>query len=434
MTSSATELAVALTRLWVRTYTCRLSADACERRRAEVESDLWELQHDPERRGAAIAMQLLWRLLAGIPDDIGWSIDRASDEGTLAHGTIVWAGRFIGAAFFIGALWMLAAEGDRARARDDVLSVVQSSASDRDVDPSPPSHRSSMLSAIANRVVAAVSASAGPSQSASSDDDIHFEVASIRPNPAGRGGPTSTDVTPGGRYTAINMPIDLLIGQAFDVRNVELVGGPEWISKEHFDIVATASGDLMPRDGRQPLDAALRRLLRERFRLQVHTEMREVDAYAMVLARGDGKLGPNLIASTTNCDAVLAARRGGGPGLPPLPPPPGQAPTCGVRTLPTQWTADSVELGYLAGLISGELNRHVLDRTGLRGRFNFKLTWTPDQRIPETVGAGDLAPAADQAGPAFATAIREQLGLRLERTTTPVEVLVIDSIERPAPN
>lgn len=268
--------------------------------------------------------------------------------------------------------------------------------------------------------------------------DARFEVASVKPNPAGRAAPTSTDVQPGGRYVARNMPLRMLIGTVYRVPSLQLAGGPAWIESAHFDIEAKADRELVSSGGTRPLDAALRRLLAERFKLVVHTETRQMPVYELVRARRDGQLGPNLIASTrTDCDAVRAAIGRGGNGQdssPPPPPGPGQAPVCGARNVSSALWVDSLPLSFLAGILTSEVNRPVIDKTGLSGRYNLRLTWTPDElpRIP--ADAPNDLPAIDPNGPSIFTALEEQLGLRLESATGPVEVVVIDSVEPPTPN
>jgi uncharacterized protein (TIGR03435 family) len=91
-------------------------------------------------------------------------------------------------------------------------------------------------------------------------------------------------------------------------------------------------------------------------------------------------------------------------------------------------------LSFLAGVIAGEVNRTVDNRTGLTGRYNFRLTWTPDTMPPRSPDGPDDLPPIDPNGPSIFTAVQEQLGLKLESTTGPVDVLVIDQIERPTPN
>jgi uncharacterized protein (TIGR03435 family) len=260
-----------------------------------------------------------------------------------------------------------------------------------------------------------------------------FEVASIKPNPTGFAGPTRSQIQPGGRFVATNIPVRLLIGQAYRVQSYSLVGGPGWLATDGFDINAKADGELFPKGGRRPLEGALRALLADRFKLVVHTETRQLPIYALVVARSDGRLGPNLIRSpTTDCDAVLAATQGRGGGPPP--PPGGKASPCGVRTGNGTFSADSRSLSQLAGILSAYLNRRVVDRTGLTGLFNADLTWTPDQMPQQPPGDRDDLPPVDPNGASIFTAVREQLGLKLEPATGPVDVLVIDRVERPTQN
>jgi uncharacterized protein (TIGR03435 family) len=263
-----------------------------------------------------------------------------------------------------------------------------------------------------------------------------FEVASIKPNAAGSAAPTRSQVLPGGRYVATNMQIRLLIGQAYRVSSLRLIGGPGWITSEHFDINAKAEGELFAHGNERPLDAALRALLADRFKLRVHFETRQLPIYALILARSDGRVGPNLTPSArADCETLVAALQGRGDGPPPPPPSgSGDAPPCGARSAPGTVWADSQMLSFLAGVIAGEVNRTVDNRTGLTGRYNFRLTWTPDpmpQRSPD--GPDDLPPI-DPNGPSIFTAVQEQLGLKLESTTGPVDVLVIDQVERPTRN
>jgi uncharacterized protein (TIGR03435 family) len=224
-----------------------------------------------------------------------------------------------------------------------------------------------------------------------------------------------------------------LIGQAYQVQSYRLVGGPRWLSAEGFDINAKADTELFPSSGLRPLEGALRTLLADRFKLVVHTETRQLPIYALVMARSDRRLGPNLIRSaTTDCDTVLAAARAAreGRGAPP-PLTPGQAPPCGGRTGVGTLAVDSARPSQLAAYLSAYLERRVVDQTGLTGLYNASLTWTPDQ-MPQRPDP-DLPPI-DPNGPSIFTAVQEQLGLKLESSTGPVDVLVIDRVEHPTPN
>jgi uncharacterized protein (TIGR03435 family) len=178
----------------------------------------------------------------------------------------------------------------------------------------------------------------------------------------------------------------------------------------------------------------VRSLLADRFQLAVREETREMPMYALIVNRADGQLGPQLTASTTDCQALMAAaRRGGGP--PPGPPLPGERPQCGMRAGFGELRGGGMGLAEVARFLSGQLQRVVEDRTGLTGTFDFDLTFTPDQmpQGPPLPGAPPL-PAADPNGPSIFTAVQEQLGLKLESVRGPVRVLVVERIERPTPD
>jgi uncharacterized protein (TIGR03435 family) len=264
-----------------------------------------------------------------------------------------------------------------------------------------------------------------------------FEVASVRPNTSGDDG-MSSKILPGGRYEAINRPPRLLIMHSYGLQPQQLVGAPDWISSERFDIVAKAEGEFGPpesRDGSPSrLQLMIRSLLEERFKLKVHREPREVPIYSLVLVRADGRLGKGLTVSTVDCEALAAARRSGG--APPDVLAPGERPQCGARVLAGELLAGGQPLLELVSLLSGTVGRSVVDRTGLTGRYDIHLKWTPDfvrQRAPgDTVRLNGVE--FDPSGPSIFTALQEQLGLKLESERGTVEALVIDHIERPSPD
>jgi uncharacterized protein (TIGR03435 family) len=268
-----------------------------------------------------------------------------------------------------------------------------------------------------------------------------FEVASVRPNTSGDNKMMS-QILPGGRYNGVNIPPRLLIINSYGLQEQQLVGAPPWISSERFDIVAKAEGDLGPpvsRDGGpSKLQLMIRALLEDRFKLKVHREPREVPIYSLVLARPDGRLGSGLTVSTVDCEALVAARRSGGP--PPDVPKPGERPQCGARVGFGELTAGGQPLLELVSLLSATVGRSVVDRTGLTGRYDITLRWTPDRVLQRGVGAAAGDPIRvngvdiDPNGPSIFTAIQEQLGLKLESERGTVEALVIDHIERPMPD
>jgi uncharacterized protein (TIGR03435 family) len=265
-----------------------------------------------------------------------------------------------------------------------------------------------------------------------------FEVASVKPN-------TSGDVRvmfgmrPGGRFTATNVPLRELIRMAYGLQNVQVQGGPDWIGSERFDVVAKAEGDLPPMapgGTPNPLLLMVQSLLSERFKLAVHRETREMPIYALVMARSDKRPGPQLRQSESDCAALMAARRGAAGGPPPPPPlKPGERPQCGMFMGMARIAAGGVPTTQLAMSLSQRVGRIVVDRTGLSGMYDFEVDFTPDQlpQGPPPPGAPPLPPI-DPNGPSLFTALQEQLGLKLDPERGPVEVLFIDSVERPTPD
>jgi uncharacterized protein (TIGR03435 family) len=260
-----------------------------------------------------------------------------------------------------------------------------------------------------------------------------FEVATVKRNTSSPGNSLMRRL-PGGRLTATNMPVRPMITFAYELAQYQLVGGPSWISTDAFDIVAKMEGDPAPvapgAGPPDPMRLALRDLLADRFKLKVHRETRQMDIYALVMAKPGGAPGPSLKPSTADCAAqAAAARRGAPPPGPPGPPAPG-APFCGIFGGPGRLRFGGLPASQLAQAFSGQAGRMVLDRTGLTGSWDFELNFAVEGRGGPG-GAGPDVPAADSNAPSFFTAIQEQLGLKLESTKGPVEVLVIDAIEKP---
>jgi bla regulator protein blaR1 len=261
-----------------------------------------------------------------------------------------------------------------------------------------------------------------------------FEVASVKQNRSGEGF-IRVGMAPGGRFTATNVPLRQLILMAYQVQPFQIVGGPSWIASDRFDIVAKAAGDMPPSAPGVvgPMQLMMRTLLGDRFKLTLHNEQKEMPIYTLVLAKADGKLGPQLRQSTTDCASIMraAAQRGG----PPPPPSFSEPMQCGMRVFPGALSAGGFPLSQLAQFLSSTVQRVVVDRTGLTGNFDLNMTWTPDQ-MPQ--GRGDPPPGApplpaiDPNGPSIFTAVQEQLGLKLESTKGPVDVLVIDRAEHPS--
>src|SRR5262245_27438118 len=193
---------------------------------------------------------------------------------------------------------------------------------------------------------------------------IAFEAASIRPN---KSGDFSQFIRrqPGGRMTVTNMPLRQLITFAYQLQQQQLIGGPSWVANDRFDIVAKMEGDpapVAPGAGPDPLMLAMRTLLTERFKLVTHKETRELEVYALVPGRQDGKLGPAIKPSTTDCAAMTAARRGGGP--PPAPPDPNGPVVCGLRGTIGRISMGGFLVSEFARSLQGLAGRLVVDRTG----------------------------------------------------------------------
>lgn len=270
---------------------------------------------------------------------------------------------------------------------------------------------------------------------ADNGDKAIFEVASVKTNKSGDNR-IGIGFAPGGRFRATNVPLRELIAAAYGTPQplaaFQITGGAKWVETDRFDIVAKAPGDPQPGPNGPPpaMFGMLRNLLTERFQLVVHRETKDSPIYALVLARADGKLGPQLHPSTTDCAALMNAARARG-GAPPPPPPPGERMPCGMRMFPGNLSGGGSSMGQITNVLARFVSRTVVDRTGLTGNYDLDLQWTPDQ-LPQ--GRGDAPPglpAVDPNGPSIFTAVQEQLGLKLDSARGPVDVLVIDRAEHP---
>ena len=249
-----------------------------------------------------------------------------------------------------------------------------------------------------------------------------FDVVSVKAN---RSGETRTGYqTPPGRLQATNVPLRFLIRNAYRIPEPRIVGGPDWIGTDRFDVVATTSMEGLTADSRRQM---LRALLAERFRLTAHTETRELPIYSLLLVRSNGTLGPNLKASSTVC-APGASRMAGA------------RVECGLLVSQSPASASlrggGIPFGDFVRMLGDYLDRPVVDGTGLTGAFDLELQFTADRgAVPGSAAPGGLTAArSPDEIPSIFTAVQEQLGLRLEATKGPAEVLVIDRVERPTPD
>lgn len=261
----------------------------------------------------------------------------------------------------------------------------------------------------------------GQAQQASSPA---FEVASVRPNVDGPG-KMQTTTRPGGVFVAVNTPLRLLIADAYIGNQPgaidRIVGGPAWVQSARYDITAKAAREFRPTPPGPPAEMLLmlRSLLEDRFKLKVHREPRELPAYELVVVR-PGAAG--LRKSDVDCDALFAAGQVTRPEA-------GIRPRCGISNGPVGVTGDT---GLIAGAFSmsqfaqflQRQGRPVIDKTGLTGRYDFDLAFAP-------LGSAPPDAPSDPARPTFLIALEEQLGLKLQATNGPLDVIVIDSIEQP---
>jgi uncharacterized protein (TIGR03435 family) len=252
---------------------------------------------------------------------------------------------------------------------------------------------------------------------------LAFDVVSIRrtdPNDTRPG--VDFGAQPGGRLVARNNAVSNFITNAYGIPNYLLVGGPEWMRTDRYDMQAKADGE----PSRAEVMQMLQTLLAERFQLRVHRETREMPAYVLTVARGGSKLTPSKDGGCMERD----------PSKPIPPPAPGAtaSPLCGNNNMNSRvnpsnmtWTAVRIDMSRVAGALANYFRRPVVDRTGLTGFFDIQIDLPPLQPATNLDGG-------PESGPSPFTVLQEQLGLRVEEGRGPVEVLVVDRIERPTGN
>jgi uncharacterized protein (TIGR03435 family) len=243
-----------------------------------------------------------------------------------------------------------------------------------------------------------------------------FEVASVKPTGDSIAEPYDVQVVPG-RLRMRNAPLRGLIQLAYGVEGYQLSGGPSWLASERFDIEAKAVGNPSTKEMQGSM---LQALLKDRFKLAVHRETKEGPVYELRLTTGPRRIQPSAAGTCIpyNPDAP-----------PPPAPSPGQPrpnfcdfPHLGRQGQNRTLDGKSLRMDDVAQTLARvELHRPVIDRTDLTGTFDIHLEWTP-----ESTAAPD--------GLSIFTALREQLGLRLDSARAPTEILVIDRVEKPSEN
>jgi uncharacterized protein (TIGR03435 family) len=264
-------------------------------------------------------------------------------------------------------------------------------------------------------VVAAIAAAGvglSPARSAqettAGKDPLVFEVASIKPTPSDvRGG--IVHQPPGGQsYEAIAASLRIIMTVAYTVTDRQISGGPDWINTDRWTIEAKANR----RGTSDELHDALARLLEERFQLKIRHEKRELPVYLLTVDKKGTKM-PEHDASDLLHEPIAGRFDNG----------------------EAHMTGQNATMNYFAFFLSRGLDLNVVDETNLTGHYDIDYHYVPEQRGERGIGAdAAVPPAAMPAGPDLFTALREQLGLRLEKGKGPVDYLVIDSVQKPSEN
>lgn len=256
---------------------------------------------------------------------------------------------------------------------------------------------------------------------------LAFDVASVKENTAVSDASSISGPLPG-RFRIVNVPLRFILLYAFQVLDNQLIDAPGWTESARYDITGTYPGTATPSD--PDTRAMLRTLLADRFGLVTHRDTREMPTYALVLARQDGALGPQIVRSTTDCEQWLQEKRpqiGEGSASPVAPG--GKRPVCLMLTTRRFITAGTRSIPQLAAALQSLTGRPVVDRTGLTGTFDFDLQWTSG-----TVGAPVSTNPQPDDGPSIFVALQEQLGLRLAPGRDRFDVVVVDAVQRPTPD
>jgi uncharacterized protein (TIGR03435 family) len=274
-----------------------------------------------------------------------------------------------------------------------------------------------------------------------------FEVASIKPHNAP--GLTMIQTPPNGLVNIVNATLRMMVRSAYRLKDYQIIGGPDWINSDRFDVQARPPAEFQPPQAgppcvaldctATPVQLMLQGLLVDRFQLRTHRETRELPIYELTIAKGGFKL------------KEVAPPPPGPPALPPppRPPAPGTPPPTAASALPTPppgmimgigtgLAGSAVQLSALAAQLSELLGRPVVDRTGLRGYYDFKIVYSRDG-LPDNGQVSGLPPGGPDAGfatdplPSIFTAVQE-LGMKLDSTKGQLPVVIIESASKPTEN
>ena len=255
------------------------------------------------------------------------------------------------------------------------------------------------------------------SSPAATDQRPRFDAASVKLNQSPDAG-INNRFSPG-RFAYVNTPLDVFIYNAYRFPSDRVLGMPDWARRDKYDITATHDPQYAAFSPQQL--AMLQRLLEERFSLQTHRETREMPVYELVKARTDGQPGPRLRVSSPECAPGGTADRA----------------QCGTRINLGLIDGRFVDWRTVVSQLPSAAGRGVIDKTGLNGMFDVRLEWNPDPsvaRSPAAAAAATVAAATPGERVDIFTALQEQLGVKLQAARAPLEVLVIDRLERPTPD
>jgi uncharacterized protein (TIGR03435 family) len=245
-----------------------------------------------------------------------------------------------------------------------------------------------------------------------------FEAVSIKPNKSGEmaGG---LRAMPGGRVNGMNVPVKVLIAWAYQVRESQISGEPGWVDSERFDVLTNSDGNPRTDYGHPELQTMFRSVLADRFKLSFHRDAKEQAVLLLRTAKNGPKIRPVEEGDCTDN-------------------PPPANPCHSLRmTKFAHIEGSRADLRGLSMLLAGFAGKIVLDKTDLKGSFSFTLDWTKYLQPPQMPPGVDPPPGAFDpmsVEPAISAALEEQLGLKLESGKGPVEILVIDHVERPSEN
>ena len=260
------------------------------------------------------------------------------------------------------------------------------------------------------------------------DPNTRFEVVAIRPI-EDASSPMLIRMMPSGFESSV--PVGVLLRQALQKPDYLMIGAPGWINTERYSIRAKPPAGTPP----TAMSVMMLNLLKDRFQLVTHLETRDQPIFHLVMTRSDGRLGSNLTLTSAACQATVANREEAiKRGAPPLFDP---NDSCGSgRSSPGLFAFTGSRLARLVPALSDLMGRPVIDKTGLTGLYDLTLKFAYEGRMPGIMGplGSPPAPTVDPDAPSLSAALQEQLGLKLESARGPVEVVVIEKLEKPTPD